>query len=85
MKDLANFSGLPRLRQNVISESIFRLQGFDKLKDDLSSQNLPYLTLENHKARSRQANDLAKFLSSDFNSLNHDGGNVETIFYLTEI
>uniref|UniRef100_A0A7S3VEM6 Midasin n=1 Tax=Chaetoceros debilis TaxID=122233 RepID=A0A7S3VEM6_9STRA len=83
MKDLANFSGLPRLRQNVISESIFRLQGFDKVKD-LSSQNLPYFTLENHKARSRQANDLARFLSSDFNALNHNGGNFETILYLTE-
>ena len=83
MAGLAYYSGEPRINHNVVSEFLFRMQGFKRVADT-SAQNIPYLTVENQDARTVQARKLFRFLACDLKGLRKNERNSDTIMFLLE-
>lgn len=64
---LVYFAGAPRINQNVLTEFMFRVQGFKRVTD--TGIAFPCLTLENQEARLFQAKHLSTILSSSLDSM----------------
>jgi midasin (ATPase involved in ribosome maturation) len=80
---IVGLSGVPRMKQNVVTEYFFRLQGFKRISDS-ASRSVPFLTLENHVVRRKQSQDIVRLIASNNNSISGKASGLQTLKLLTE-
>jgi AAA ATPase containing von Willebrand factor type A (vWA) domain len=83
IRGILRLSGASRIKQNVATEYFFRVQGFKRISDS-ASRNVPFLTLENHKVRWKQAKDIVRLVASKDNVLSGKSSGLQALKFLTQ-
>ena len=83
MAGLQYYSGEPRINQNVVTEFLFRLQGFKRVADT-TTEKTDYLTIENQEARVAQGRKALSLLATDLHGLKKKARKIDTLKFLLE-